>query len=464
MLAQVEPDAGDAVGLDAVEDRRGDRVAGRQLVGEAPPGGVEQGRALAADRLGDQRAVEARARQRQRGRVELAELEVGQVGARGARQRRPGADRAPGVGGPPPERRGAAGREHGRRRRDRAGVGQHAVAALAVAPQRHGGGALADRDSRLGGDHRRQLRGDLVAGLAAAGVDDAPPGVAALEAERQLAVGVEVEGDARARAARAPPPAPPRSAPRRPTGRQRPRPAAIVSAAWLAGESPGSSAAARPPWAQKLALWESGVRETRQTRRRARRRAAPSTARPRRRRRRRRRTRLVAAIAAPPLAGSPRPDRAARPRPLRGRAPRRRRSCPPRRRHAAPPPRPASRPPRPVPRSRRAGPRRRRSPAPWRSRSRRSSSSWLAAQFLQSLGVRACAARAPRPLLSLPLQVRFERPISAVGALLGGGGRLGCLAQPALGRLDLRPQVLAARLARSRSSRSIYYAAARTSR
>ena len=49
-------------------------------------------------------------------------------------------------------------------------------------------------------------------------------------------------------------------------GRQSPRPAAIVSAAWLAGESPGSSAAASPPCAQKLALWESGVRETRQTR------------------------------------------------------------------------------------------------------------------------------------------------------------------------------------------------------
>ena len=49
-------------------------------------------------------------------------------------------------------------------------------------------------------------------------------------------------------------------------GRQRPRPAAIVSSAWRAGESPGSSAAASPPCAQKLALWESGVRETRQTR------------------------------------------------------------------------------------------------------------------------------------------------------------------------------------------------------
>jgi hypothetical protein len=35
-----------------------------------------------------------------------------------------------------------------------------------------------------------------VAGGAAAGVDDAAPGVAALEAERELAVGVEIEDDA----------------------------------------------------------------------------------------------------------------------------------------------------------------------------------------------------------------------------------------------------------------------------
>ena len=36
--------------------------------------------------------------------------------------------------------------------------------------------------------------------------------------------------------------------------RHRPRPAAIVSRAWRSGESPGASAAASPPWAQKLAL------------------------------------------------------------------------------------------------------------------------------------------------------------------------------------------------------------------
>ena len=70
------------------------------------------------------------------------------------------------------------------------------MAALAVAPQRHRRRPLAHVDARLGGDHRGQLRGDLLPGLAAAGVDDAAPRVAALEAEGELAARVEVEGDA----------------------------------------------------------------------------------------------------------------------------------------------------------------------------------------------------------------------------------------------------------------------------
>jgi hypothetical protein len=61
---------------------------------------------------------------------------------------------------------------------------------LAVAPKRCHRGALADLDPLLAGDHRGELRGDLVPGRAAAGVDDAAPGMAALEAERELAVGI----------------------------------------------------------------------------------------------------------------------------------------------------------------------------------------------------------------------------------------------------------------------------------
>ena len=56
-------------------------VARRKLVDEALAVGVEQGRALAADRLGDQEALAARDAG-DCGRVELHELEVGQRGAR----------------------------------------------------------------------------------------------------------------------------------------------------------------------------------------------------------------------------------------------------------------------------------------------------------------------------------------------------------------------------------------------
>ena len=70
------------------------------------------------------------------------------------------------------------------------------VAALAVGPERRRRGPLADLDPLVGGDHRGQLRGDLAAGLAAAGVDDPPRRVAALEAQRQPPFLVEVEDDA----------------------------------------------------------------------------------------------------------------------------------------------------------------------------------------------------------------------------------------------------------------------------
>ncbi len=90
---QVEADRAGAVGGHPIEDRRGDLIAGRELVGEALAGGVEQQRALAANRLGDQPAVEVSARERERGRMELAELEVGEIGARGMGEDRAGADR-----------------------------------------------------------------------------------------------------------------------------------------------------------------------------------------------------------------------------------------------------------------------------------------------------------------------------------------------------------------------------------
>ncbi len=212
--------------------------------------------------------------------------------------------------------------------------------------------------------------------------------------------------------------------------RQRPRPAAIVSAAWRSGESSGSSAAASPPWAQKLALCESGVRETRQA-------WAPCSA---------ARSALQSPAAPPPTTatsnsptgaiGPPPPGAmppaalAAIPRPPRGPAPARRRSSLPRRWPAARPPRPVARPPRPGLRSRPAAPRPPRAPAP-SPRAR----------------AQVCFQRLESPLRPAP-QSASSAPISASPAL-GLASRRRRLAGSGLstGQLARRRQV-------QRSSRS----------
>ena len=186
-----------AVGLHAVEDRGGDGVARRELVGEAAAGASS--RVAPSPRTASviSRPSKRLPGQGQRGRVELAELEVGEVGPGCRRQHRAGADRAAGVvvrrqsaAAPPVASTVAAAAA------DRAAVAEQPVAALAVAPQGHAEVPLADLDAGLGGDHRRQLPGDLPAGLAATGVDDAAAGVATLKAEGQLTFRVEVELDA----------------------------------------------------------------------------------------------------------------------------------------------------------------------------------------------------------------------------------------------------------------------------
>ena len=91
-------------------DRARDLVARRELVDEALAVGVEQRRALAADRLGDQEALAARDAG-DRGRVELHELEVGERGAGGVGEQQPDAERAGRVGRARPERGRAAGGE-----------------------------------------------------------------------------------------------------------------------------------------------------------------------------------------------------------------------------------------------------------------------------------------------------------------------------------------------------------------
>ena len=180
-------------------------------------------------------------------------------------QDRPGADRAARVGGAPPQRRGAAGRQHGRRRGDR----------------------LRPRSAPRGSARRRSTAPSPRSARAPLSARSAATIAASFEV---ISCPVWLPPEWTMRRLVWPPSSPSASSPsasrskrRRARaalrtaagasstsawtaeGRQRPRPAAIVSAAWRAGESPGSSAAARPPWAQKLALWESGVRETRQT-------------------------------------------------------------------------------------------------------------------------------------------------------------------------------------------------------
>ena len=87
------------------------------------PAGVEQPRALAADRLGDQEAVGAGSVSRADHRgVKLHELEVGELGARRVGEQQPGPDRARRVGGALPQGGGAAGGQHDRARRDHRAV------------------------------------------------------------------------------------------------------------------------------------------------------------------------------------------------------------------------------------------------------------------------------------------------------------------------------------------------------
>ena len=78
-------------------DGSGDLVAGGELVDKPLPGGVEQPRALAADCLGDEKAV-APVRRRDRRRMKLHELEIGEGSARAEGQQQSTAGRPGGVG------------------------------------------------------------------------------------------------------------------------------------------------------------------------------------------------------------------------------------------------------------------------------------------------------------------------------------------------------------------------------
>ena len=170
-------------------------------------------------------------------------------GAREQQARAVGAGR---VRGARPQRRGAARGEDHRARRDDAPVvaGDRADAPVVAREQRAHAAALEHLDALLLDDVGGELAQDPPPGRAAAGVDDAPDPVAALEPEREVAVAVGVEahaerlevGEARGRLRRT---APPRPSAARARGRRSPCPARCS-----AGESSTASAAARPPWAQ----------------------------------------------------------------------------------------------------------------------------------------------------------------------------------------------------------------------
>ena len=135
------------------------------------------------------------ARQRERGRVELAELQVRERGARGMGQHRAGADRAPGVRRPAPERGAAARREHRGGRRDRPRIGHDAGAGAPVAPEREHRGLLEHPDAIVGADELGEAARDGATGLGPAGVDYAPGRVPALQGEGEAPVRIQVEAD-----------------------------------------------------------------------------------------------------------------------------------------------------------------------------------------------------------------------------------------------------------------------------
>ena len=189
-----------AVGRHPVEDRRGDLVARRELVGEARP-------AASSSVAPSPRTASVISDAVERGRPAAPARSGGTGRTRGRRGRRRPRGRGPGPApiAPhgfvvrAPQRRGAAGREHRRRRRDRAAVGDHPGAARAVAPQRHRRGALEHLDPRCAGGELGEPAGQCAPGLAAARVDDPPRRVAALEPEREAAVGLGVEARRRGR-------------------------------------------------------------------------------------------------------------------------------------------------------------------------------------------------------------------------------------------------------------------------
>ena len=134
--------------------------------------------------------------------------------------------------------------------------GQHARAAAALDQEVEREPSLEHRAGRaVGGGDERPLH--LGTGGGTAGVHDARPGVAALAGQRQqargLAVELDPEGDQLVDA-----PGPSSTRTRTASSSHSPAPAASVSARCRSVESSSApSTAATPPWAQRVADWDS---------------------------------------------------------------------------------------------------------------------------------------------------------------------------------------------------------------
>ena len=254
-------------------DRAGDDVARREIAArvvalhEGRPVEPAQDGALAAHRLGDEKALRLRVVEARR--VKLVKLHVRDLGARPVRHRDPVAGRDVGVGRVEVDLAGAARREDHRARQDRddlaARVVEHVRAGAHLGPavlrerdEVDGGVPLEDADAGRAGHGLEERALDLAPGHVG-GVRDAARAVAALEV--QVEVGVVGLGHV-------PSFAPSAMSNRAPTSRsilmragasltqistasswQRPAPAWSVSAMCASNESPSPSTAAMPPWA-----------------------------------------------------------------------------------------------------------------------------------------------------------------------------------------------------------------------
>ena len=171
-------------------------VARQQLVDEAVPLAIVQRRALAANGLGDEKAVGAIGGH-DRGGVKLHQLQIGQHRAGVVREQQAAAGRPGGVGCACPQRRGAAGGEHRGGSEDLLAVEQlDTDRALAIGEDRGRAAILQHLDQLVLGHERAQFADQPPTSRSAAGVDYPPGAVAALEPEGQLAVAVGVEADA----------------------------------------------------------------------------------------------------------------------------------------------------------------------------------------------------------------------------------------------------------------------------